>query len=203
MPACASGRAQYLDRCNFSSYIGGVLRGDFNDRPFLTFPVTDALWQQGRTDLLPPVFSLGICHADRAAGGYAVGLLARLGVRPGRDDAGRVRHTWSSFWLGLTFMQFFAVKLSWFDTSGYGGLAQLRHAHAAPPGAAGGDAGADQSALITRFTHASMLDVLSTTFSSAPPDLKGMGLDGASMGRKHALKNADPHLTVIGLTRHC
>ncbi|MFT4464411.1 MAG: ABC transporter permease [Sodalis sp. (in: enterobacteria)] len=103
-----------------------------------------------------------------------------------------------SFWLGLLLIQFFAVKLGWFDTSGYGGpgagFAPRLH-HLVLPAVS---LGAVSSALILRFTRASMLDVLNDDYVR-PARAKGMSEWRVVI--RHAFKNAlIPVLTVLGMT---
>ncbi len=103
-----------------------------------------------------------------------------------------------SFWTGLLFQQYFATGAGWFPVSGYG-----------PPGAGFFERmrylvlpstvlGIVNSALILRFTRASMLDVLSDDFVRTAR-AKGMGERRVVL--RHALKNAlIPIVTIIGLT---
>jgi peptide/nickel transport system permease protein len=103
-----------------------------------------------------------------------------------------------SFWLGLVLMQIFAVQLGWFDTSGYGGPGASfaeRMQHLVLPAVA---LGLISSALITRFTRASMLDVLNDDYVRTA---RSKGMSEWRVVVRHALKNAlIPILTVIGLT---
>jgi peptide/nickel transport system permease protein len=103
-----------------------------------------------------------------------------------------------SFWLCLILIQVFAVGQGWFPASGYGGpdtsfLDRLHHL--VLPAVA---LGVVNSALITRFTRAAMLDVLGDDY------VRTARAKGAGEGRvilKHALKNAlIPIITVIGLS---
>jgi ABC-type dipeptide/oligopeptide/nickel transport systems, permease components len=103
-----------------------------------------------------------------------------------------------SFWLGLMFIQLFAVRLGWFPVAGYG-----------PPGASFAERlyhlilpatvlGIVNSALITRFTRASMLDVLSEDFIRTA---RAKGLVESVVVLRHGLGNAlVPIITVVGLT---
>jgi peptide/nickel transport system permease protein len=103
-----------------------------------------------------------------------------------------------SFWLGLILMQFFAVRLNLFPVSGYGGPGSTffeRMYHLTLPAFA---LGIVSSALILRFTRASMLDVLGDDYIRTA---RAKGLIERRVILKHALKNAlIPILTVIGLT---
>jgi len=103
-----------------------------------------------------------------------------------------------SFWFGLILMQIFAVALGWFPVAGYGDpgvpLADRLH-HLVLPAIV---LGVVNSALILRFTRASMLDVL------AEDHIRTARAKGAGEARvilHHALRNAlIPVLTVLGLT---
>jgi peptide/nickel transport system permease protein len=103
-----------------------------------------------------------------------------------------------SFWLGLVLMQIFAVSLGWFPVSGYGepgaSLASRIWCLVLPATVLG----LLNSALIIRFTRASMLDVLGEDYVRTAR-AKGLGEDVVVL--KHALRNAlVPIVTVIGLT---
>jgi peptide/nickel transport system permease protein len=103
-----------------------------------------------------------------------------------------------SFWLGLTFMQFFSVRLGWFPTSGYGdpgaGFIE-RMRHLILPGVV---LGLVNSALITRFTRTTMLDILEDDYIRTA---RAKGLGEWPVIMRHAFKNAlIPILTVVGLT---
>jgi peptide/nickel transport system permease protein len=103
-----------------------------------------------------------------------------------------------SFWLGLIFIQLFAVRLGWFPVAGYGppGASFFeRVAHLALPATV---LGIVNSALITRFTRASMLDVLSDDYIRTA---RSKGVSEARVVLRHALGNAlVPIITVVGLT---
>ncbi len=102
-----------------------------------------------------------------------------------------------SFWVGLTFMQYFAVKLGWFPASGYGepGAAFAeRLRHLVLPGIV---LGLVQSALITRFTRTTMLDILEDDYVRTA---RAKGLGEWRVVMRHAFKNAlIPILTVVGM----
>ena len=103
-----------------------------------------------------------------------------------------------SFWFGLILMQIFAVGLGWFPVAGYGDpgvpLWDRLH-HLVLPSIV---LGVVNSALILRFTRASMLDVLSDDHIRTA---RAKGLSERSVILHHALANAlIPVITVLGLT---
>jgi peptide/nickel transport system permease protein len=182
----------------FVTYLGGILRGDFGQSIFLNMPVTEALMQRAEPTFFLTIFSLLIATVIA----LPVGVLSAYWRGSIFDQAATTLAMFAasipSFWLGLILMQFFAVKLGWFDTSGYGGpgasFAERMH-HLVLPAVT---LGLISSALITRFTRASMLDVLNDDYVRTARS-KGMGEWGVVM--KHAFKNAlIPVLTVVGLT---
>lgn len=103
-----------------------------------------------------------------------------------------------SFWLGLILMQIFAVRFGLFPVSGYGGPGTSlteRLGYLVLPAFA---LGIVSSALIMRFTRASMLDVLGDDYIRTA---RAKGVDERRVVLKHAFKNAlIPILTVVGLT---
>ena len=103
-----------------------------------------------------------------------------------------------SFWLGLILIQLFAVRLGWFPVAGYGDpgapLAE-RLGHLVLPACV---LGIVNSALITRFTRASMLDVLNEDYVRTA---RSKGVSEARVVLRHAFGNAlIPIVTVVGLT---
>lgn len=182
----------------FIQYVTNVLRGDLGRSIFLGQPVLSALVDRAEPTLLLSLMSLGVAiiialpigiySAYRRGSVFdqAAMMLAMLGA------------SIPSFWLGLILMQFFAVQLGWFPTSGYGGPGAdlaTRINHLVLPSLT---LGVVSSALITRFTRASMLDVLNDDYIRTARS-KGMGEFRVVL--RHALKNAlIPILTIIGLT---
>lgn len=182
----------------YGRYVGGLLTGDLGQSIFLARPVGQALWERAEPTFFLTVFSLLV------ACGIAlpVGILSAYRRGSVFDQVTTTVAVFvasiPSFWLGLVLMQVFAVRLGWFDPSGYGGPdATLgeRLRHLVLPAVA---LGIVSSALIARFTRASMLDVLGDDYVRTAR-AKGMGETRVVL--KHALKNAlIPILTVIGLT---
>jgi peptide/nickel transport system permease protein len=103
-----------------------------------------------------------------------------------------------SFWIGLTLIAYFSVRLHWFPVAGYGppevGLAEHLRSLVLPAIAVG----LPNMALILRFTRSSMLEVLHEDYVRTA---RAKGLSPASVVLKHAFRNARTAvLTVIGLT---
>ena len=103
-----------------------------------------------------------------------------------------------SFWFGLILMLIFAVALGWFPVAGYGDpgvpLSERLH-HLVLPAIV---LGVVNSALILRFTRASMLDVLGEDHIRTA---RAKGLSESSVILHHALRNAlIPVITILGLT---
>ncbi|MBB4567289.1 ABC transporter permease [Rhizobium leucaenae] len=179
-------------------YFGQLLRGDLGQSIFLNEPVTSALVERAEPTFFLTVFSLviasiialpiGIYSAYRRGSLFdqAATALAMLAA------------SIPSFWLGLILIQFFAVRHGIFPVSGYGGPGSAfadRMYHLALPSIV---LGVVSSALILRFTRASMLDVLGDDYIRTA---RAKGLVERKVILKHALKNAlIPILTVIGLT---
>ena len=182
----------------FGRYVAGVLRADFGQSIFLGQPVTEALMARAEPTFFLTVFSLLIAMVIA----LPVGILSAYWRGSFFDQAATALSMFAasvpSFWLGLLFIQFFAVHLGWFATSGYGGpgttLFERLHYLVLPAFALG----LVSSALITRFTRASMLDVLNDDYVRTA---RSKGMSEWRVVLKHALKNAlIPILTVIGLT---
>ncbi len=182
----------------FIHYIGGVLQGDLGRSIFLNIPVTEALWQRAEPTLFLTLMSLMVATLIA----LPVGILSAYYRGSVFDQIATTVAMLSasipSFWLGLLFIQFFSVKLGWFDTSGYGGPGASfseRMQHLVLPALS---LGAVCSALIMRFTRASMLDVLNDDYVRTA---RSKGMSEYRVVVRHAFKNAlIPVLTVIGLT---
>ena len=182
----------------FAYYVLGLVQGDFGQSIFLNQPVTQALAARAEPTFFLTLFSLLIASAIA----LPVGILSACWRGSLFDQAATTLAMFAasvpSFWLGLVLMQIFAVKLGWFDTSGYGGPGASfgeRLNHLVLPAVA---LGVVSSALITRFTRASMLDVLSDDYVRTA---RSKGMSEWRVVIRHAFKNAlIPILTVIGLT---
>ncbi|WP_162559461.1 ABC transporter permease [Microvirga sp. 17 mud 1-3] len=190
-----------LDRPLFVQYVfflAQLIRGDLGESIFLNQPVLSALAERAEPTFFLTLFSILIA----AVIAIPIGVLSAYKRGSLFDQTATtlamLAASIPSFWLGLLLIQFFAVRFSLFPVSGYGGPGAsfaTRLSHLVLPAFA---LGVVSSALILRFTRASMLDVLSDDYVRTARS-KGMGEFRVVM--KHAFKNAlIPVLTVIGLT---
>jgi peptide/nickel transport system permease protein len=190
-----------LDRpmlVQYGQYVFDVLRGDFGQSIFLGQPVLSALADRAEPTFFLTLFALAIAVAIA----LPIGILSAYRRGSFFDQAATtiamLAASIPSFWLGLLMIQVFAVKFGWFPTSGYGGpgttLAERLH-HLVLPAFA---LGIVSSALIIRFTRASMLDVLGDDYVRTA---RSKGMSERRVVLRHALKNAlIPILTIVGLT---
>lgn len=195
-------RAQYgLDRplpTQFFLWLGQVVQGNLGTSIFLQQPVTEVLIARAEPTLFLALFSVAIATLI----GVPCGALAAV-WRGSRTDqvvsaVAMLAASVPSFWMGLILIRLFAVQMGWFPASGYG-----------PPDASLGDRiyhlilpsivlGVLNSALIIRFTRASMLDTLGEDYVRTA---RAKGLPEFTIMVKHVMKNAlIPIVTVIGLT---
>jgi len=179
-------------------YIGQLLKGDLGQSIFLNMPVGAALLDRAEPTFFLTVLSLLIaCIIALPVGVYAAYRRGSF-IDQAATTVAMLAASIPSFWLGLILMQFFAVRLNLFPVSGYGGPGSSfldRMYHLILPAVA---LGLVSSALILRFTRASMLDVLGDDYIRTA---RAKGLIERRVIMKHALKNAlIPILTAIGLT---
>jgi peptide/nickel transport system permease protein len=190
-----------LDRplpVQFVLYLRDILSFDLGNSIFLNRPVISAL--ADRAELTAWLTGLSVTIAVLI--GVPVGVLAAVRRGTALDQAvtaiSMLAASLPSFWVGLTLIEYFAVRLGWFPVAGYGDpgadLGQRLH-HLILPAVA---LGLPNSALIIRFTRTSMLDVLHEDYVRTA---RAKGLGPGAVIVKHAFRNAlIPVLTVIGLT---
>ena len=195
-------RVQYgLDKpvlTQFAYWVKEVLHGNLGNSIFLQRPVTQALAERAEPTFFLAIFAVGIA----ALIGIPCGLVAA--VWRGRlvdqvlSAVAMLGASVPSFWMGLILIQIFAVWLGWFPASGYGnpGVSLLeRLHHLVLPAVV---LGVLNSALIIRFTRASVLDILSEDYVRTA---RSKGLSERVVILKHVLRNAlVPIVTVVGLT---
>jgi len=103
-----------------------------------------------------------------------------------------------SFWLGLTFILVFAVKLGWFPSGGYIPMWENFFESLKYMIMPSISLGLMHSALIARMTRSCMLEILSDDFIRT---IKAKGLNNYKVYFTHALRNAIvPVLAVIGVS---
>ena len=175
-----------------------IASGNLGQSIFLQRPVLQAIGERAEPTFFLALFSILIASLI----GIPCGIVSAVWRGQKADQAvsglAMLAASIPSFWLGLLFIQFFAVRLGWFPVAGYGdpgaGLAQRLY-HLILPATV---LGIVNSALITRFTRASMLDVLSEDYVRTA---RAKGLPENRIVLRHALGNAlVPIITVVGLT---
>lgn len=181
----------------YAIWLSEVVRGNLGQSIFLQRPVLQALAERAEPTFFLALFSILIAAIIGIPSGIASAVW-----RGGKTDqivsgTAMLAASIPSFWLGLLFIQFFSVKLGLFPVAGYGppGAGFLeRMQHLILPACV---LGIVNSALITRFTRASMLDVLSEDYVRTA---RAKGLPPARVVGVHALRNAlIPVVTTIGL----
>lgn len=198
----AQARVQYgLDKpllTQFGYWIREVAQGNLGQSIFLQRPVTQALAERAEPTFFLATFAVTIA----ALIGIPCGLIAA--VWRGRlvdqifSAVAMLGASVPSFWMGLILIQVFAVWLGWFPASGYGdpGVPFIeRLHHLVLPATV---LGVLNSALIIRFTRASVLDILNEDYVRTA---RSKGLSERVVILKHVLRNAlVPIVTVLGLT---
>jgi peptide/nickel transport system permease protein len=182
----------------YVTWLGQLARGDLGQSIFLNKPVLSALADRAEPTFWLTLMSLVIATVIA----LPVGILSAVKRGTTLDQSvlsiSMFTSSVPSFWLGLLLMQVFAVKLGWLPVSGYGGPDAsfgTRLSHLILPAVV---LGLVNSALITRFIRASMLDVLRDDYVRTA---RAKGLPERKVILKHAVRNAlIPILTVLGLT---
>ncbi len=172
--------------------------GDLGTSIFLNKPVLSAL-----ADRAEPTFFLTLMAITIAMlVGIPAGVISATQRGRAADQLtvsfAMLMASLPSFWLGLMFMRVFSVDLGWFPVSGYGEPGAplfQRLYHLVLPATV---LGLISSALVTRFTRSSLLDVLGEDYVRTA---RAKGLSEFVVVMKHAFRNAFiPVLTVLGMT---
>ena len=195
-------RASYgLDKplpVQFIYWLKELAHGNLGQSIFLQRPVTQALLERAEPTLYLTLFSIVIATLIGVPCGIASAVWRGRAIDQLFSGFAMLGASIPSFWFGLILMQVFAVALGWFPVAGYGDpgvpLAERLH-HLVLRAIV---LGVVNSALILRFTRASMLDVL------GEDHIRTARAKGASEARvilHHALRSAlIPVLTVLALT---
>ncbi|MEO6928316.1 MAG: ABC transporter permease [Casimicrobiaceae bacterium] len=195
-------RASYgLDKplpVQFLYWLSELARGNLGQSIFLQRPVTQALLERAEPTFFLTLFSIFIAVLIGVPCGVAAAVWRGNAIDQVFSGFAMLGASIPSFWFGLILMQIFAVGLGWFPVAGYGDPGvplSERLNHLILPSIV---LGVVNSALILRFTRASMLDVL------GEDHIRTARAKGASEMRvvlHHALRNAlIPVITVLGLT---
>jgi peptide/nickel transport system permease protein len=175
-----------------------VVSGNLGQSIFLQRPVTQALAERAEPTFFLALFSVSIAAAIGIPCGIASAVWRGRLVDQVVSAIAMLAASIPSFWLGLIFIQIFAVRLGLLPVAGYGDPGASfgeRVVHLLLPSAV---LGIVNSALIIRFTRASMLDVLSEDYVRTA---RAKGIPEPRVVLRHAFGNAlVPIITVIGLT---
>ena len=195
-------QTQYgLDRplpVQFLYWLKELAQGNLGDSIFLQRPVLQALAERAEPTTLLSLLAVAIATLIGVPCGIVGAVFRGRVIDQLFTSLAMLGASIPGFWLGLVLMQIFAVSLGWFPISGYGDpgatLAERLHYLVLPATVLG----LLNSALIIRFTRASMLDVLGEDYVRTA---RAKGLGEWPVVLKHALRNAlVPIVTVIGLT---
>lgn len=182
-----------------TTWLTNLAKGDFGDSIFTHTPVLQLILSMAEPSFLLALLSLLIAMLI----GIPTGILAAVKQDSLFDQfavtSALLAASIPSFWLGLNLMLLFAVELRWLPTSGFksvlhtGNLANLRYL-LLPAFAMG----LPSSALITRLSRSTMLDVIAEDYVNTA---RSKGLRESVVILKHALRNASvPVVTVLSFT---
>ena len=182
----------------FAYWLKELAHGNLGQSIFLQRPVTQALAERTEPTFFLTLFSLAIAMLIGVPCGIVAAVWRGRQIDQAFSAFAMLGASIPSFWLGLVLMQIFAVGLGWFPVAGYGdpgvALSNRLH-HLVLPAIV---LGVVNSALILRFTRASMLDVLAEDHIRTA---RAKGMTEARVVLHHALRNAlIPVITVVGLT---
>ena len=190
-----------LDRpivTQYLTFIAHALQGDLGQSIFFRQPVTQVLASRAEPTIFLSLFSLAIALIIATPIGIYAAYRRGSFLDQGAITVAMLAASIPSFWTGLMFQRYLATDLGWFPASGYGGpdagfLARM--GYLVLPSIV---LGIVNSALILRFTRASMLDILDEDYIRTA---RSKGMRESRVVLRHALKNAAiPIITVVGLT---
>lgn len=190
-----------LDRpiaVQYFTFLANAVQGDLGTSLFFDQPVVQVLGDRAEPSIFLALFSLVVALAIATP----IGIWAAYRRGSAGDQvsvtSAMLAASVPSFLTGLLFQRFLATDLGWFPVSGYGGpdagFAE-RMGYLILPAIT---LGITNSALILRFTRASMLDILGEDYVRTA---RAKGMTERRVVLRHALKNAGiPIITVVGLT---
>jgi len=190
-----------LDRpiaVQYAAFVGNALRGDLGQSIFFNQPVAQVLASRAEPTALLALFSLVVALLVAVPTGIYAACKRGSWFDQAAVSTAMLAASVPSFWTGLMAQRWLATESGWFPASGYGGPdATLfeRLGYLILPSLI---LGVVNSALILRFTRASMLDVLGEDYIRTA---RAKGMREARVVLRHGLRNAGiPIITVIGLT---
>lgn len=181
----------------YTSWIGGVLRGDFGNSLITSQSVSKQISSRFPATLELAIVSLviGLCIA------FPLGIISAMNPRSPLDVIAsvisQVGVSIPDFWLGIMLILLFSLTLSWLPPSGYTPISEdffgwFKHI-ILPATTAGLISGSIQ----TRFIRSAMLEVLNENYIRTA---HAKGLRRMTVLRRHALRNAMiTIITIIGL----
>jgi peptide/nickel transport system permease protein len=173
----------------FVSFVGNALRGDFGRSLLTRRPVAEELFARFPNTLQLATAAVVIAVAI----GIPVGIISAIKQYSAFDGIAMTVAlagvSMPNFWQGLMMIILFSVYLGWLPSSGIGTFN-----HLIMPALT---LGTSSTALITRMTRSSMLEVIRQDYIRTA---RSKGLDERVVITRHALKNAlIPVITVVGL----
>ncbi len=182
----------------YVQWLAGIVRGDFGESLQYQKPVS-ALIAARLNVSVPLALGAGLVAVLIALPlGIAAALRRGTVLDPVLTTLSQLGAAIPSFWLGLMFILFFAVKLGWFPAGGFvpwGENPWLTLRSLLLPVLA---LGLGQAAVMTRMTRAAMLETLSQDYIRTA---RAKGLPQHRVVRVHALRNALVTLvTILGLS---
>ncbi|TMV84361.1 ABC transporter permease [Thioclava sp. BHET1] len=182
----------------YGLYMGQVLHGSLGESLFFHRPVLQVIGARAEPTIFLTLFSLIISMVIATPIGIYAAYRRGSFLDQGASTLAILAASIPSFWTGLMLQRYFATDLGWFPVSGFGGPDTGfidRMGYLLLPAIV---LGTVNSALILRFTRASMLDILGEDYVRTA---RAKGMRERRVVLRHALKNAAiPIITVVGLT---
>ena len=190
-----------LDRpilVQYLGFLGRAVQGDLGTSLYFDLPVTQVLAHRVEPTAFLALFSLLVALVIALPIGVFVAYRRGSFMDQSAVTTAMLAASVPSFWTGLMLQRYLATDLGWFPASGYGGPDASfldRMGYLVLPSIV---LGIVNSALILRFTRASMLDVLGEDYIRTA---RSKGMSERRVVLRHAMKNAAIQIvTVIGLT---
>jgi peptide/nickel transport system permease protein len=182
----------------YLSFLFHAAQGDLGESLFFHRPVLQVLAAHAEPSIFLSLFSLAIALVIATPIGIYAAYRRGSLFDQGTISTAMLAASIPSFWTGLMLQRYFATDLGLFPASGFGGpdaTLWTRLGYLVLPSIV---LGIVNSALILRFTRASMLDILGEDYIRTA---RSKGMSEARVILRHALKNAAiPIITVVGLT---